>query len=794
MLLRTKLFLSVILLSITGLDLFGQQSFTLSGYVKDLSNGEDLIGATIYVDEISSGTITNVYGFYSITLIAGVYSVEYRYVGYETIKQEINFIENISQDIELSDGGQELQEVVITAEPEDSNVSSVEMSTNNLDIKTIQKIPAFMGEVDVLKSIQMLPGVATIGEGASGFNVRGGSVGQNLVLLDEAPVYNSSHLLGIFSVFNPDAVKDVKLIKGGIPARYGGRIASILDVRMKEGNSKKLAAQGGVGTIFSRLAIEGPLIKDKASFIVAGRRSYIDWLAKPFVSALRDGARLNFYDLTMKMNYNIDENNRVFVSSYFGRDNFKFDKEQGFDWGNQTATVRWNHLFSKKLFSNFTAFYSNYDYKLAFGQTDDDQFDWDSKITTYDFKPEFTYFINPQNEISFGAEVLLYNFQPANAVGVSNGEVQDVSVDRRFGLESAIYLANDQKVSDQISLQYGLRFSHFTYLGAPTTFFTFDDPTPGLRKEVVAEFEADRFESISNYSNLEPRFSMKYQLNGTNSIKASYNRTSQYIHLISSTTASNPLDVWTPSTNNIKPQTGDQYAIGWFRNFQNNGYEASLEGYYRRTRNQIDYIDGAELLINEALEGDLLSGKGRAYGAEFYLKKNKGRLTGWVSYTLARTELQVDGINQGDWYPTKYDQTHNLKIAAFYEVGGRWTLSSNFTLTSGTPTTFPTSRFEQQGITIPYNAGDSRNNTRIPVYHRLDFSATLQGKEMKNGKKRKNENYWVFSVYNLYSRRNPFSIYFAQEGDLRTEPVPTRATQVSIIGNFVPAVSYNFKF
>ena len=774
-----------------------QEKFTISGYINDGSTGEALIGSTIYVEELTAGVQTNVYGFYSLTLPIGNYTLEYRYIGYISQKKKINLAKDEQLNIELSSEDVHLEEIIIKGTPEDKNVTSTEMGTVELDIKTIRKVPAFLGEVDVIKSIQLLPGVSSVGEGASGFNVRGGSVGQNLVLLDEAPVYNSSHLLGFFSVFNPDAVKDVKLYKGSIPARYGGRIASILDIRMKDGNAKKFGVQGGVGTIFSRLAVEGPTIKDKGSFILAGRRSYIDVLARPFTDVLNDGAVLNFYDLTFKTNYKFNQNNTVFLSGYLGRDKFLFDKNQGFSWGNKTATIRWNHLFGDRLFSNFTTFFSDYDYSLAFGETDFDKFEWNSRIRTINFKPEFTYFINSSNELIFGGEMIYYKFNPANAVGVSNGVSADVSLEKKYGLESAIFIGNKTKFNEAISAQYGLRISNFQYLG-PGNVYEWETTEPGKRKELVSASRADKYESIASYTNFEPRVSVKVQTGSKTSIKASYNRMSQYIHLISNTTASNPLDVWRPSTNNIEPQIGDQYAIGIFKNFgPANDYEVSIEGYYRDTKNQIEYIDGADILINEFLEADLLSGAGRAMGLEFYIKKNTGKLNGWISYTLGKSELKVNGINNFEWYPARFDQRHNLKIVGYYELSPRWTLSANFTFLSGTPTTFPTDRFTQQDYLIPYNAFDSRNNVRIPNFHRLDVSATLHGKKYKkNGKLRKNSDYWVFGFYNVYARKNPFSIYFSQgtERPVTGQPIETFATQVSIIGTIIPAISYNFNF
>jgi hypothetical protein len=791
-----KFILSVFLFLAFNVSAQTPNKFTISGYIKDASNGEALIGASVFVTETKGGGVTNEYGFYSITLPSASYTLHYSYVGYATITKLIALDKNVRADIELSGEAEQLQEVVVQAEAEQANVQNLEMSTNKLDIKTIQKIPSFLGEADLIRSLQLLPGVSTVGEGAGGFNVRGGSVGQNLILLDEAPVYNSSHMLGFFSVFNPDAVKDVKLYKGAIPARYGGRLSSLLDVRMKEGNSKKLEVTGGIGTIFSRLAIEAPLIKDKASFIIAVRRSYIDILARPFVKLLQDGGALNFYDITLKTNYNINPKNRVYLSGYFGRDNFKFDKGQGFSWGNATATLRWNHIFNDRLFSNFTAVYSNYDYSLQFGRDEKDSFKWNSLISNYILKPQFTYFINGNNELNFGAEAIYYNFEPANAVGVSNGVATDVSVPKKYNLETSVYLSNSQKITPAFSIDYGLRYSLFNSYGPDVT-YTFSNEEPGTRRLPISSQSYKSGEVIVSYGNFEPRASFKIQATPSSSIKGSYNRMVQYLHLISNTTASNPLDVWNPSSKNIKPQLSDQYTLGWFKDLgATKKYELSVEGYLRYNQNQVDYINGANLLLNRFLEGDLLSGQGRAYGLETYFQKKTGRLTGWVSYTLSRSELKVDGINRGDWYATRYNQTHNLKIAAFYEISKRWSFSADFIYTSGTPATFPTSRYVSQGILVPYNANESRGNVNLPDYHRLDVSFRLEGKKEKRGHKRKNSAYWVFGVYNLYARQNPFSIYFSQN-DARVpqgQPISSQATQLAIIGTIVPSVSYNFKF
>ena len=764
------------------------QNLTISGYMKDASNGEALIGATVFVKELETGNVTNVYGFYSITIPKGKYNVEYRYAGFESVVRTIELTQNERIDIELEETSTQLQEVVVTAKSENSNVKDVEMSVSRLDMKTMRKMPALLGEADVIKSIQLLPGVSTVGEGASGFNVRGGSVGQNLVLLDQAPVYSSSHLFGLFSVFNPDAVSDVKLYKGGIPAQYGGRISSILDVRMKEGNIKKFEGTGGVGLIFSRLAVEAPIVKEKASFIVAGRRSYIDALAAPFLN----DEQLFFYDVTAKANYNVNDKNRIFLSGYLGRDVFRFDTNQGFSWGNQTATLRWNRIVNNKLFFNLTGVFSNYDYEIAFEERSDDSFEWESHIQTINLKPEFSYFINTRNELSFGADIVQYLFTPADAQAVSGGEGTDIGLGEQQGLESSVYISNKQELSKRISLEYGLRFSSFLNL-SPTAVYEYGEAPLGERRPVIGLDEIDGQELIEDFYNFEPRFSIRYQFNEASSIKASYNRMAQYIHLLSNTTASIPLDIWTPSTNNIDPQIGDQFALGYFRNFKDNQYEASVEGYYRDTRNQIDYIDGADLLLNRFYEGEVLSGDGRAYGLEFLVKKNSGKFNGWASYTLGRTELQVEGINQGEWYPTRFDQTHNLKVVGFYDLNERITFSTNFVLTSGAPATFPSSRYSVQGYTIPHSDNVARNDVRIPTYHRLDFSMTVYAK--KNNR-RGDRNFWVFSLYTVYARENPFSIYFNTSEGAPTlgQLATTEATQFAVLGTILPSVSYNFKF
>ncbi len=789
-----QLLLVLFVLSLTN-TLSAQENVTVRGYVRDAANGETLIGATVFLEGTGKGTTTNDYGFYSLTVAPGDYTLVVTYLGYSEARQPLELRGNVMRDFALGEAGSVLAEVVVTATDEDENVSTVQMSVERLDMSTIEKLPSLLGEVDVLRSIQLLPGVTSVGEGAAGFNVRGGSIDQNLVILDEAPVFNSSHLFGFFSVFNPDAVKGVKLYKGGIPARYGGRLSSILDVRMKEGNNQQFEMQGGIGTIFSRLSVEAPLVKDKSSFLLAGRRSYIDVLAAPFLNDELAGTRLNFYDLTLKTNYRFSDRDQLFLSGYRGRDIFRPGGDQGFSWGNLTGTLRWNHLFSDKLFSNLTLYYSDYDYAINFGdRPEEDAFNWDASIVNLSAKPEFSFYITPENIVRFGGQVIHYRFEPANAIAVSAGQELDISVSRQWALESSAYVENEVDLFSRLKLNYGLRVSHFGYLGGRNV-YSFGEPLrPGLPRPLTEVTATERGTTVKDWLYFEPRAALQVDLSTTSSVKASYQRTVQYIHLLSNTTASIPLDIWTPSTNNIEPQRADQYAIGYFRNFGDNHYELSAETYYKKLYALIDYIDGADLVLNELVEGQVLAGRGRAYGLELQLKKTEGRVSGWLSYTLARTERLVDGINDNDWYPNRFDQTHNFNISAFYELNDRITLSSTFVYNTGTPLTLANSGYYQLGYFIPNNAGSRRNNFRIPDYHRLDFSLTLDPKKEKSDRRWQGQ--WVFGVYNAYARRNPFTVYGDQVAG-RTPAggaVQTEAIKLSVVGSIIPSVSYNFTF
>lgn len=767
-------------------------NLTLSGTVKDAKTGETIIGATVFVKPINKGVTTNVYGFYSISVPAGDYEVVYSSVGYGSQTKPLKLAANTKLNIELDEATAVTSEVEVVADKLVDQTKTIEMSVQKVDIKTIEKMPALLGEVDLVRSIQLLPGISTVGEGASGFNVRGGAVDQNLILLDEAPLFNSSHVAGFFSIFNPDAVKDVKLYKGGIPAQYGGRLASVMDVRLKDGNNKRLAVNGGIGLIFSRLSVEAPIVKDKGSFIIAGRRSYGDaFLALSPNPDLRE-TKLYFYDLTAKANYQISDKDKIFLSGYFGNDVFGFGNF-GFNYGNTTATLRWNRVFNDKLFMNLTTYYSDYSYGLDASQQNT-SFNWKSRIQTYSVKPEFTYYLNTNNTLTFGGQAINYVSDPGEINGSNQNNTFRDKLAQRYGTELAVYVGNEQKINERFSLQYGLRYSHYIYWGA-TESLLLGDTTPGLRKPVTGIEFFGSGKRVADYGYLEPRFSVKYELDEKSSIKASYNRMAQYIQLVSNTTAVTPVDVYSIATKNVKPQVADQVALGYFRNFgPDKDYEFSTEVFYKDMYNQLDYVPGADLLLNRELEADLLQGKGRAYGVELFLKKNTGKFTGWISYTLARTERQVDGLNNNLWYPSRFDKTHVLNVVSMYELNEKWSFGANLQWSTGVPLTFPSSRFINQGIVIP-SIDDNRINTyRVPDYFRIDLSATWQlhkRDDTSNKWWKRYDSNIVFSVYNMTGRRNPFGVYF--QADPKNN-LQTQAIQFSVFGTIIPGVTYNFNF
>ena len=753
------------------------QQYTISGTLKDASNGEDLIGATVKVKELPTvGAVSNVYGFFSLTLEKGNYTLIFTSLGYEPVEKKIQLSANQRFDIELAEQSTKLKEFEVTGEIEDANVSSTEMSIEKLDPKSIEAIPVLLGEKDIVKTFTLMPGIKSGGEGNGGFFVRGGGVDQNLILLDEAVVYNASHLLGFFSVFNSDAIKDVSLYKGGMPAEYGGRGSSVMDITMKDGNSKKFGASGGLGVISSRLTLEGPIVKDKGSFVVSGRRSYADLFLKLSPDEdLRD-SKLYFYDLNLKANYKINDKNRVYLSGYFGRDVLGVGETFGFNWGNATGTLRWNHLFSDKLFSNTSLILSNYDYEFKIG-SDEESFGFKASILDYNIKQDFSYFLNEKNTIKFGLNMIYHTFDPGELFSSISG-FNPINLNDRLATENAVYLQNEQKVSELFSIQYGLRYSFFNYLGNNDSIFDYNEAGNTTNSRYYNRHETAKF-----YGGFEPRLAAKYMLSEVSSLKASYNRNYQYIHLLSNATASSPTDSWVPSSNNVKPQIIDQIALGYFRNFKKNAYEFSVEGYYKNLQNQIDYKDGADLFLNGEVERELTFGSGIAYGAEFYLKKRKGAFTGWLSYTYSRSLRKFDAINNGEYYPARQDLIHDISAVGIYKFNEKWTASASWVYTTGLAVTYPSGGYQIEGVNVPYYSG--RNQSRFPDYHRMDVGVTWYNKKTD-----KFESNWNFSVYNVYGRENTFSINFIDD---ESNPGQTVAEQTALF-KIIPSVTYNFKF
>ena len=770
-------FFSLFILSFSSLS--AQQNFTISGYLNDDATGETLPFANVYLKaDPTQGTTTNVYGFYSLTLPEGQYVLVYSYLGYGSKEVAIEMSQDRRVNVDLLQGVT-FEEIVVTAEEKDANVQSTEMGTVELPVEQIKALPAIFGEVDILKALQLLPGVMSAGEGTSGFYVRGGGPDQNLILLDEAVVYNSGHMLGFFSVFNSDAIKNTTLIKGGMPAMYGGRISSVVDIQMKEGNDKQFSAEGGIGLISSRLTLQGPIVKEKSSFIISGRRTYGFDLAQPFIKNTNfAGTNYYFYDLNTKVNYRFSDKDRLYLSGYFGRDvlNYNLTTRDIFfrmPYGNATATLRWNHLFSDKLFMNASAIYNDYDFSFDGGQGDF-SFGLFSGVRDYNGKLDFDWYPGLRHHIKFGANYTYHRLTPNMASAVSGDVEFSSDLEPKFAHESALYIQDDLKVSDELKLNIGLRASVFTQVGPYTS--TID----GTRYE--------KGKPVKTYTGLEPRLSAKYTLNPTSSLKAGISLNNQYLHLVSNTSSTLPTDVWVPSSELVKPQQGIQYAVGYFRNFNDNEYESSVELYYKSLKNQLDYGESYVLDASEDVELSFVFGEGRSYGAEFFVRKNKGRLTGWIGYTLSKTERIFPDINEGNPYPAKFDRTHDLSIVANYQLGDRWELGGVFVYGTGnTFTPLKSVYLIDQQFTQEYGP---RNSARIDPYHRFDISATLHPKSTK----RKNfKSSWTFSVYNTYNRLNPFFIYYFAETDIDAGTATGGAVKVSIFP-VIPSVTWNFKW
>jgi len=753
---------------------FAGDQMTVSGYIRDSKTGEDLIGATVSVKELSSkGSASNSYGFYSITLPSGQYQITVQYMGYVPQVQQIDLTQSRKFDFLLEPEDNALGEVVVTSKRKNDNITKLDMGVQTLDTKDIKNIPVLFGEKDILKTIQLLPGIKSAGEGSSGFNVRGGAADQNLILLDEATVYNASHLMGFFSVFNSDAIKDISVYKGNEPAEYGGRLSSTLDIKMNDGNDKKISVNGGIGLISSRLTIEGPLISDKGSFIVSARRTYADLFLKLSKDTTLNQAQLYFYDFNAKANYKLDDNNRIFLSGYFGKDVLGLGNTFGINWGNSTATLRWNHLFSDRLFSNTSFIFSNYDYKIDINNGID--LNIISQIRDFSLKQDFQLFSGTNNTLKFGFNSIYHEIIPGAITASSDVDLKTLT--NKYAWENAFYVSHQYTFSNKFSVEYGARLSAFSLIG-PGNFYSYDsngNPTD------TTFYRAGQF--VKTYFNLEPRATFNYILNQQSSVKASYSRNVQNLHLISNSTSGNPTDLWIPSSNNVKPEIADQVSLGYYRNFSDNLYEFSTEVYYKNLQNQIDYRNGAELNFNENIESQILFGSGRAYGLELFLKKKYGRFNGWISYDLSRTELKFDGINNGNYYPARQDRTHDISVVGMYELSKRWTLSATWVYNTGNAVTFPTGKYEIDGKTVLLYS--NRNANRMPAYHRLDLGATWIIKKTKTF-----ESSWTFSLYNAYGQENAYTITFEND---QNDPTKTEAIQTTLF-RFVPSFSYNFKF
>jgi hypothetical protein len=749
-----------------------RNKYTLNGYVKDSHTGEALIGATITMKELpSTGIVSNAYGFFSLTVAEGTYTVTVFFIGYKAQSQQVVLDTNQKIVFNLSEKALEQEEVVITGEKKDENITATRMGIDKLDVKGIQSVPVLFGEKDVLKTVQLLPGIKAAGEGNSGFYVRGGGSDQNLILLDEAAVYNASHFLGFFSVFNSDAIKDIAMYKGAMPAEYGGRLSSVLDIKMKDGNAKQFNVNGGIGLISSRLTVEGPIVKDKSSFSISGRRTYADLFLKLSSDSSINQARVYFYDLNAKANYQIGDNDRVYLSGYFGKDVLGFGSSFGFEWGNATGTLRWNHLFSEKIFSNTSLIYSTYDYNINADFGGNTLF-VSSKIQDYILKQDFHDYIDAHNGLKFGLNSSYHSITPGTVSLANSPNSNPLHINDKYSWENALYVSHEFKPSPVLSFEYGIRFSSFSVLG-PGVFYTYDDV-----ENTIDSLSAGSGTIVKTYFSIEPRLAVNYILDGESSVKASCARSTQNLHLLSNSTTSNPTDLWIPSSNNVQPEIADQFSIGYFRNFSDNTYEFSTEVYYKNLQNQIDYKNGAQLNFNNNVESQLLFGSGRAYGIEFFLKKKYGQLNGWVGYTLSRAEMKFAAVNNGSYFPARQDETHDISVVAIYQSSDAWSYSATWVYNTGNAVTFPSGKYSIDGQVFNYYT--ERNGYRMPAYHRLDLGATWQGEHSG----------WTFSLYNAYGRDNAYSITFQQDPNDRTK---SQAVQTSLF-KFVPAITYNFRF
>jgi hypothetical protein len=766
---------------------YGQQKSTLNGYVKDGDNGEELIGVTVYIPTLKAGTVSNDYGFYALTVPSGKYEVHFSYLGYKLQVLEVDLTRDVVQNITLDSEAEQMQEIVIEDKPLDENVTAVQMSKNTINIAHAKKLPALFGEVDIIKSIQMMPGVISAGEGTSAFFVRGGSGDQNLILIDEAPVYDPSHLFGLFSVFNADVIKDSEIYRGGIPARFGGRLSSILEVRTKDGNNRNFDVTGGIGTLASRVAVEGPLVKEKSSFIVSARRSYVDL----FLRAANEDNLVHFYDVNAKVNWRHNNNNRFFLAFYTGRDVFNFGDDFGFAWGNMTGTLRWNHLFNERLFMNTSLIASNFDYKLEF-KDPVQGFKWTSNLQEFSVKNDLSYSLSTSVELSFGYHLTGRQFTPGDISPNTEGSIfETLKQQQMYALDHGLYISNQHKISEKLLIDYGARLSIFQNVGK-TDVYLYEDPKDNIDIVRTDTIHYDAWETIKSFVNLEPRIGIRYTLPNSQSVKLSYNRMVQNTHLMSSGTVPVPFNTWNPSNYYLDPQLADQVAAGYFRNFSENIYEFSVEGYYKEMTNVTDFADNAQLFFNQDLSTEYRQGRAWSYGAEFMLNKKEGKLIGMVTYTLSKTMKEVPGVNLDKPFPANHDRRHVVNIQAAYDFSRKLTFGGTFTYSSGRPLTLPAGKYEFG----TYNPDiiTERNSYKLPAFHRLDLSLTLN--PLKN-QSRKWKGQWIFSVYNVYNRQNPFTIFTRtkqdKDGNIIGDGTEKEARLIYLFP-ILPSVTYNFKF